>query len=251
MPKKPDPIDAFFMHLFKSVTFYSALAVIVASLLIWKSLPTWEEKNFQKIYEQINEINNEVEHSPVQAWYTWQQLQQELKGKKIKSKILKTSISDLQLKMDAVYPEIQEEIERIEAENRKEAEDRLEAENERKRIQAEKNTREQLRKKYRNISQEAKDAVNSLKKLEAYTEVGVNKINYQDALAIAWGNVKVFVESADARSNYPELSLLLTEAIQSYKDAADAWDADDKSLLQTHWNLGSIKIKKIDYLVNQ
>ena len=238
------------MGLYKSVTFYVSLVFIVALLLILKALPTWEEKNTRRINEQINMINNDVELSPVQAWQTWEQLQMELQDKNIKSETLKENIHALKARMDDVYPEIQVEIDRIEEESRKAAEELMAAENERKKIQAVQEAREQLRKKYRNISQEAKDAVASLKKLEAFTEVGVNKMKYQEALGVAWGNIKVFVESSEARENYPELSKLLEEAIQSYKDAADAWGSD-KNSVQTHWLLGSLKIKEIDYLVNQ
>jgi hypothetical protein len=251
MTKKPDPIDAFFFKLFRSVKFYVILGAVIVSSLIWASLPSWEEKNSKRINDQIGAINNEVEQAPVQAWRTWEKLQSELQGKTIKSKLLKTKIDELKTRMTEVYPEIQVELERIEAERKKAVEAEMEAEYERNKIKAEQEAREQLRKKYRNISQDAKDAVASLKKLEAYTEVGVNKLKYQEALGVAWGDIKVFVESAEARENYSELSALLTEAIESYKDAANAWDEDYKSLLQTHWQLGAAKIREIDHLVNQ
>lgn len=251
MSKKPDPIDAFFFKLFRSVKFYVVLAAVVLCSLIWASLPSWEEKNSKRINDQISSINNQVEDAPVQAWRTWEKLQSDLQGKTIKSKRLKTKIDEFKLRMTDVYPVIQEELERIEAERKKAVEEQMEAEYVLNKIKAEQEEREQLRKKYRNISQDAKDAVASLKKLEAYTEVGVNKIKYQEALGVAWGDIKVFVESAEAREKYPELSVLLTEAIESYKDAANAWDSDYKSLLQSHWQLGAAKISEIDYLVNQ
>jgi len=251
MTKKQDPVDAFFFKLFRSVMFYVIFVAVVVSALIWASLPSWEEKNSKRIYDQISAINNEVEHAPVQAWHTWEKLQSELQGKTIKSKMLKTKIDEIKSRMTEVYPDIQVELERIEAERKKAVEVEMEAEYKRNKLKAEQEARDQLRKKYRNISQDAKDAVASLKKLEAYTEVGVNKLKYQEALGAAWGDIKVFVESADARENYPELSDLLTEAIQSYKDAAEAWGSDYKSLLQSHWQLGAGKIREIDYLVNQ
>jgi len=251
MSKNPDPIDAFLFKLFKSVKFYIILVVVIASSLIWASLPSWEEKNFQRISEQVRIISNEAEDTPVNAWRRWEQLQNELKGKRIESKPLIKQVNELESKMANLYPTIQEELERIDEDRRIAAAEFTEAENERKKLEAEEEAREQLRKKYKNISQDAKDAVASLKKLEAYTEVGVNKLKYQEALGVAWGNIKVFVESAEARENYSELSVLLTEAIEAYKDAANAWDSDYKSLLQTHWQLGAGKIREIDYLVNQ
>ena len=250
MTKKSDPLDAFLSKLFKSGKFYIALALIAVVALVWTSLPTWEEKNRQRITNQIRTINDDVELAPIKAWDSWEVIQKELKGRKIMSSVLKEQIEKTKEKMTAIYPEIQEEIKRIEAERREAAAIEAKAETERRKLKAEQDAREELRKKYRNINQEAKDAVAALKKLEAYTEVGVNKLKYQEALGVAWGNIKVFIESAEAKENYPELSILLAEAIQAYKDAADAWGDDRKSSLQLHWQLAALKIKEIDYLVN-
>jgi len=231
------------------------MAGVAIAILAWAAVPSWEERNQKRISQTLRVINDDAEQDPVKAWGVWKDLENELKEKKISSNVMRSEIKRTQEKMAALYPEIQEKIERIENERRKaaeaEAEAKADAAAERERQRAEQEARAALRKKYRNINQQAKEAVASLKRLQAYTEVGVTKIKYQEALGEAWGNIKIFIESAEAKDDYPELSALLADAIQAFKDAADAWDKDMKITLQGHWSLASQKVRDIDSLVNQ
>ena len=107
-----------------------------------------------------------------------------------------------------------------------EAEQKRAAEEDR-RIAEERRQAEERRRKdavaiYRNAPQSAQSALNAVKKLEARVEVGVNYADYSRAVGEAWGDVKIFIESADGKS-VPEFSLLLTKAIEDYKLASDIW----------------------------
>jgi hypothetical protein len=139
MSKKPDQIDAFFVKLFRNVKFYVLLAVFAISFLIWASLPSWEEKNSKRINDQINGINDEVEHSPLEAWRRWKKLQFDLHGQTIKSETLNIKINELELRMNEIDPMIQEEFQRIE-------EERKEALRRRNKIKSEQQAREQQHK---------------------------------------------------------------------------------------------------------
>ena len=251
MTKKVDSIDKFFLRMFKSGWFYIGLTGVAIAFLAWSATPSWEDRNRQRVSDTIHAINDDAEQKPVQAWGMWKDLEKELKGKKISSTVLKKKIEETQEKISTLYPEIQDEIERIENERKKAAAAKAEAAVELEKQRDEQEARAALRKKYRNINPQAKEAFASLKRLQAYTEVGVTKMKYQEALGEAWGNIKVFIESAEAKKDYPELSKLLADAIQSFKDAAEAWDADEKRMLQAHWMLASSKVREIDDLVNQ
>jgi len=69
--------------------------------------------------------------------------------------------------------------------------------------------------RYDDVPQEAGDVVKSLKKLQVRTEIRVNFPDYDRAVSYIYPDVKVFVQSAEARE-MPELRLVLTNAMDCY-----------------------------------
>jgi len=75
---------------------------------------------------------------------------------------------------------------------------------------------------YRNAPDSARTALNVLKKLEARIEAGITYVDYTKAVGEAWAEVKVFVDSPEARQ-LPEFNFLLVSATNKYKLALDVW----------------------------
>ena len=252
MSKKQDPIDVLFCRLFKSVWFYVILALGISGIIIWKMQPTWEQKNKSKILCELDAIQEDVSNNPVAAYERWMKLQDFVRGKKITNQSTQSSLNLTNEKMDSIYQEVKGLIEIRERSRREEAERVAKAKQEEEvRVAKEKaatEAREALKKKYRNVDQSAKNALASLKRLQAFTEVGVNKLKYSEALGVAWGDIKIFVESPQGQNDYPELSLLLAQAIDFYKEASDDWGKDS---VQVPWAKAAVVVAHIDKLVNQ
>ncbi|MHB8067360.1 MAG: hypothetical protein ACYDIC_05610 [Desulfobaccales bacterium] len=70
--------------------------------------------------------------------------------------------------------------------------------------------------------QSAKDAVKALKKLEAKVESGMSYQKYREALGDTNAEVKLFLESKNAKKN-PELANSIKKIMGNYQDAADLW----------------------------
>ena len=64
--------------------------------------------------------------------------------------------------------------------------------------------------------------MNSVKKVGARTEVGINYRDYSTAVGEAWAEVKVFTESPEGKA-VPAFSALLVSAIEKHKLALDVW----------------------------
>ena len=69
--------------------------------------------------------------------------------------------------------------------------------------------------RYKDLPSDAKDVVKALKKLQARTEIGVNFVDYDRAVSDIYPDVKVFIESAEAR-NLPELQFAMKNAMDCY-----------------------------------
>jgi hypothetical protein len=76
--------------------------------------------------------------------------------------------------------------------------------------------------RYKDLPSDAKDVVKALKKLQARTEIGVNFVDYDAAVSDVYPDVKVFVESAEAK-NLPELRLVLKNAMDCYLKVRELW----------------------------
>jgi hypothetical protein len=168
----------------------------------------------------------------------------------------------------ALYPAVAVEIEREKEATRQriEAERVTAAEQERLREESARNDRlkdEQNRRlreeleKYRSAPTGADDALRALKKLEARTEISVTKAGFSEALGVAWGDVKVFVESREGEK-YALLSKHLKDAVDTYKAAQSAWElgktwGDHTRIgeLQWWWRKASLEIRAADALINR
>lgn len=255
MAKKIDSVDLFFIRLFQNGWFYLLCSLVTAGIFIWAIQPSWEEKNKREIMKEINLIHQGISEEPISSYERWQKLQATIRGQKIKSEHLRTSLKQAGEDVDRIYPQIKEQLElrdreRIAAETARNTAKRIEEQN-LTIAKREAEQREALAKKYRNVSPSVKQALAALKRLEAFTEVGVNKIKYAEALGESWGDIKVFMESPEGRTDYPELSLLFAEAIDFYKMAGDSWDKDRKYTVQGYWADASAKVREIDQLLNQ
>lgn len=254
MTNKVDAIDMFFIRLFRNGWFYLAASIVGFGIFIWTMQPSWEETNRKLLLTEIHLINQQIAHNPISAYDRWERLQKFINDRAIRSKSLQVHLSKTSEIIKKLYPEIKEKLDRREQERKaveaikseaKRADEAYRAFSER---QAKR--REALVKKYKNIRPSAKEAVAALKRLEAFTEVGVNKTKYAEALGETWGSLKIFVESPEGQSDYPELSLLLVEAIELYKKAGEFWNDDQKYFVQQSWALAGSKISEIDDLVN-
>ena len=255
MKKKIDPVDAFVLKLLRSVWFYFGAIVVACVAYYWFQLPSWEEKNQSAIESLIEQIDQTLTTDPLTALEKWHDLERMIEGKKLKSVQLSKVIAKVGSKIDLLPAEVKEEFRAREEEKRAQWAAKEETENEKKRqaqiVEEERRQEAELKRKYKNVDPAALDALAALKKLEAFTEVGVTKMKYSEALGESWGDIKVFVESSKARKEYPELVTMLTEAIQLHRDASNSWDDKDQKDVQLKWRLASYKVAEIDNLLNQ
>lgn len=114
--------------------------------------------------------------------------------------------------------------------------------------------------RYADVSQSARDALNVVKKVESRTEVGISYVQYMEVVGQAWGNVKIFDESPEGE-DLRELSFSLTAAIECYKEALDEWQkkldarsatekAECDELLQLNWRLAAAYIHQAESLLD-
>ncbi len=76
--------------------------------------------------------------------------------------------------------------------------------------------------RYKSPPGEAKDVIKALKKLQARTEIGINFVDYDKAISDVLPEVKVFIESDEAKP-MPEVRLLLGNAMECYLKVRDIW----------------------------
>lgn len=72
------------------------------------------------------------------------------------------------------------------------------------------------------FGQTEKDAIKSLKKLEAKIESGISYQRYREILGDTNAEVKLFLESKNAKKS-PELNQSINKIMENYKDAAGLW----------------------------
>jgi hypothetical protein len=250
---QPDPIDAFFKRMFTSIWFYISAALLVCAVLTWALWPTWEDKNTVMIQAECEKILQTPKDEYVFAFKRGQKMLEDIEGKRIKKPQNISKIYELKEFLEKIEKSVRKELDLIEAKEaaKKEKEDRaLRAQAELENERQEKIRKDaELKAKYAKVGKTAKDALISLKKLAAFTEVGVTKIKYGEALGVAWGDIKVFVESVEGKTDYPELCTLFVEAIESYKKASENWEY--QTSLQLYWSLAGSKVKEIDALINR
>jgi len=78
--------------------------------------------------------------------------------------------------------------------------------------------------KYGNLSPSTKALVISLKRLKVKTETGVNYDTYSSSWSEIYPDVKLFLESAEAK-DLPELAFVLTNACECYGKVNRVWNA--------------------------
>jgi len=110
------------------------------------------------------------------------------------------------------------------------------------------------------IPEGARKAYEALKKLQAKTEVGINKVNYGRELGEVWYVVKKFLDSEDAKG-HPRLSRELAHAMECFKLANGAWkdmiQLRDSSrgkraaeeLLKGYWRFASDDLSRAERLM--
>jgi len=169
------------------------------------------------------------------------------------------ALKESQAARDVIFPDVRAALERDEAEaaaivaEAKRHETEL-ANQARAAALAEEKRQDEMKKlavlklKYRNAPKSARDALNALKRIQAKTEVGVNKFDYSKQLGDSWGEVKIFVESPEGK-DYSDLSDRMRRAIEYYKSAGEGWTID--TLRQTNWSQADQEIKVLDSALNQ
>jgi hypothetical protein len=196
------------------------------------------------VIAKIAKADSVRDTDPHAAYEAYVEVLDEARPHKIKGDQLRNSLAEAETSRDSLYPRVREKVraeqlgakrraeedaQRLAAERNRiaEAERRRLAAEEEKRVAAEKQrAAEQLRKKmaaaYRNVPPSAYDALNVAKKLNAKMEIGMRYADYSSAVGDAWGEIKVFAESADGKK-IPEFGALLTKSIVDYKLAMEIW----------------------------
>ena len=82
--------------------------------------------------------------------------------------------------------------------------------------------------RYSTPSDDAKSVMKALSKLQARTEIAINFIDYDKAVADVYPDVKVFLDSAEAKS-MPELRLLVANTMDCYLKARSIWSTSISS----------------------
>lgn len=96
-------------------------------------------------------------------------------------------------------------------------------------------------------AQSAEDAIKALKRLEARTEMGINYRDYSMALGDTWIEVKLFLESPEAKSK-PKLVESAIKIMDLYKFAHEIWRSNSQDGIMIAWKKASEELKKIEEL---
>jgi len=86
----------------------------------------------------------------------------------------------------------------------------------------------QLGDRYSAPSDDARSVMKALSKLQARTEIAINFIDYDKAVSDVYPDVKVFLDSAEAKS-MPEMRLLVANAMACYLKAQSIWSTSISS----------------------
>jgi hypothetical protein len=234
-------------HLVRNVAIAAgAITALVVAVLILPYLmrDTWELDNTARLSAKLEQADQLQQSDPLAAYKTYEEVLKETQQHKVTNQSFSEKLASAGRSRDALYQKVKDKILAEEAEKQRQAQEearraaaekqRIAEEQEQARAieraqkiaednhRAEEKRRKEAVQAYRNVPQSARNAANTVKRLEARTEVGINYADYSRAVGEAWGEVKVFVESPEGKA-VPDFSLLLTNAIADYKTAITAW----------------------------
>jgi serine/threonine protein kinase len=231
--EKPD-------HLVRNIAIIGGIAVaIFAAVMLIPVLTedTWALYNSERVSAKIDDAERLKKTDPLAAYKMLDELLNEAKQHKITDEQFSKKLNDADLLRSALYSQVQARITAEESEKKRKqdaeakriADEKQRVIDEENRARVAEETRlenekrnKQILARYANLPQTARDALNAVKKLAAKTETGVIYADYTRAVGDTWGDVKIFVESAEGKK-LPELSLMLRKAMDDYKSAGEAW----------------------------
>lgn len=251
--------------------FFAALLCVglVATLIYLVTRDTWEQKNSQRILNRLEQADKSKDSDMLAAFQIYDEVLREASGHKVQDIVLQRKLEAAQSTRDKMKTRV-DEIRETEAGKEVERERTEKARREAERQSREKEkTEEEVRKaivaKWRNVPKAARDALNAVKKVEARTEVGVNRVQYAEVVGQAWADVKLFAESPEGKE-YAELTWILLDVMGTYKEALDDFVAENpleagrpgaamvdelqKSLVSYKWTLSASKLKLADMLLD-
>lgn len=266
--------------------------VIVTGLLVMAlTRDTWERDNAYGLIAMVGEADFLEKTDQRAAYKKYDKALQEADGHVIEDERLRERLGHAREMVEelALRPEVQEALEWEATEQQRQEQARLAAEREQARRAAERASEqqrlEQARlateraearrakeeegrrreaksrvRRYADVSQSARDALNIVKKVEARTEVGISYVQYMEVVGQAWGDMRVLVESPEGKDLW-ELSFLLMVAVQDYKKALDMWQekldtqsptekANCDELLQLYWQRAAARIRQAESLLD-
>ena len=92
------------------------------------------------------------------------------------------------------------------------------------------------------VPSSATEALTELRKLEARTEIGINKLEYNRELGEVWFSVRTFLKSDDVKL-CPPLANHIRKAMTSYTKANENWGGTfAQKRLRAYWALASCDI---------
>jgi len=103
--------------------------------------------------------------------------------------------------------------------------------------------------------QSAQDAIKAVKKLDAKVESGMSYQKYREVLGDTNAEVKLFLESKNAKSD-PGLTHSLKKIMENYQDAAELWQTianapqrvpyfkPDEQLSSTQWHINLVETSR-------
>ncbi len=269
----------------KTVLIVGIIATIVTLIAVGSLLVVtftgdkWESDNRAAVIKSIGEADQLASSDKLKAFRIYEKVLEEAAGHEIESTYLNERLKHAEEIKSQLWPAVEGEIRRQEAEEKRLAEEKrrteeelarlakererarqLAEEEEAKRVDEEQRRLETVRKqarKYEEASSAARNALNALKRVEARTEVGINYSQYSDVLGEAWAEVKIFIESPEGKKLW-ELSAELEQGVSEYKTALSAWGKKIESKygalyefdIQLSWRKGSQHVERAEALLN-
>jgi hypothetical protein len=200
--------------------------LVAVGFLIWFAAirDTWEQDNTYLLLAKLREADYLQQSDPFAAYKIYDEVLKETSQHKIEDERFSKALADAEKSRCALHLKVQDQIRAEEAEGQRQTEKEAKRAAEEAQKTAEEKRRKEAVAVYRNVPQAARNALNAVKRLEAKTEIGITYVEYVKAVGEAWGEVKIFIDSADAK-RFPEYSLLLRMAIADYKSALNVWQS--------------------------
>lgn len=101
--------------------------------------------------------------------------------------------------------------------------------------------------KWRNVPKAGRDAYNSVKRIQARIEIGVNQAQYAEVVGQVWAEVKGFVDSPGGKE-FGELTYVLLMVMEEYRSAAKFFH--EELIVQTSWHAASVILQDADELMS-